>query len=247
MRAWRRTVVAVAALFVGWEAAAQELVVDLSDPVVAITAGFAGTDLLLFGATQGSGDVVLIVRGPLQDEVVRRKERVGGVWVNRRQVVFEQVPSYYFVAGNRPLDEFVPEEIARLHQIGIAHLVLSPHLEQPIVEEYEVFRDALVRNKQRQGLYAREPGNLIFRGKHLFRSDVHFPANVPTGTYGIDVYLIRDGRIAASQTTLLNVRKFGLEAEVFDFAHRHSAAYGLLAIIIAVVAGWLGNAVFRMS
>ncbi len=46
---------------------------------------------------------------------------------------------------------------------------------------------------------------------------------------------------------MLEVRKVGFEARVYDFAHRYSAIYGLLAIVLAVVAGWLGSVFFRRA
>ncbi len=227
--------------------AAEELVVDLSRSVVAITAGFVGSELLLFGATDGKGDLVVVVRGPLRDESVRRKERVAGVWVNRDEVVFTGVPAFYAVASNRPMEEFLPAEVAANNRIGLANLLLLPHGKQRYVEDYDAFREALIRNKQRQGLYSRQAGNVIFLSSRLFRTQIRFPANVSVGTYGIDVYLVRDGEIVTVDTTLLNVRKFGFEAGVFDFAHRHAMAYGVLAIFIAAVAGWLASVMFRES
>lgn len=97
----------------------QPLVADLSKHLVAITTGFAGTDVLLFGATDGPGDVVLVVRGPEQDVVVRRKDKVAGlVWANVESVTFEGVPSFYKVAASRPLEEFMAPELRERHRIG---------------------------------------------------------------------------------------------------------------------------------
>ena len=41
---------------------ANTLVADLSRHLVGISTGFAGTDVLLFGATESKGDVLVIVR-----------------------------------------------------------------------------------------------------------------------------------------------------------------------------------------
>ena len=43
---------------------AQSIVADLSTREVAISTGFTGADLLLFGATEGSGDMIVTVVGP---------------------------------------------------------------------------------------------------------------------------------------------------------------------------------------
>ncbi len=253
MTAGPRRIAGFVAAAIAWAAAlalpaaAEDLVVDLSAPVVAITTGFTGADLLLFGVVAGSGDVIVVVRGPARDETVRRKKRIVGVWVNRDQIAFEQVPSFYVVASNRPLNDFITPELRLDNQIGVSSLELKPKDKSLDPIEVARFRDALVRGKQKLGLYGQRPGNVTFLGNRLFRTTINFPANVATGTYGIDVYLVRDNKIVSWKTTLMTVRKFGFEAGVFDFAHRHALAYGVLAILIAAMAGWLASAVFRRA
>ena len=58
---------------------------------------------------------------------------------------------------------------------------------------------------------------------------------------------MRDGMIVSDQLTPLVVRKVGLEAEIYQFAHQHSALYGIIAIVIALGAGWLAGVVFRRA
>jgi len=226
---------------------ASEITVDLADPVVQITAGFSGTDLLLFGVAPGDGDIVIVVRGPIHDQIVRKKDQVLGVWVNRDEIVLEDVPAFYAMASNRSLDEFLPGGIANIHQIGLENLRFHPKDKSHISENWDHFRHAVLRNKQQQKLYTWDPLPLIFKGNRLFRTKVRFPANVSVGTFGIETYLIRKGELVDSHTTLLNVRKFGMEARVYDFAHHQSFAYGMLAILIACLAGWAANAAFRKA
>ena len=61
----------------------------------------------------------------------------------------------------------------------------------------------------------------------------------------IGLYLIRDGDVVSAQTTPLSVSKVGFSAEIYEFATRDSVFYGILAIMMAVGAGWLAGAVFR--
>ena len=57
---------------------AQAVVADLSDHLIAVTAGFSGTKLLLFGATDGeAADGIIVVRGPAEQVVVRRQDSLG--------------------------------------------------------------------------------------------------------------------------------------------------------------------------
>ena len=151
------------------------------------------------------------------------------------------------MASNRSLDDFLPGGIANIHQIGLENLQFNPKDKSIPQEDWDHFRYAVLRNKQKQGLYTWDPVPLVFKSNRLFRTKIRIPANVSVGTFGIETYLIRKGELADSHTTLLNVRKFGLEASVYNFAHRQSFAYGIVAIVIACFAGWAANAAFRKA
>lgn len=224
--------------------AAEPLVADLSKHLVAITTGFAGTDVLLFGAVEGEGDVVVVVRGPNRAETVRRKDRQAGIWINSGRAEIANAPSFYRVAATRPLAEIAPPAVLERHQIGLAHLDLAIQAEDGAVAAAE-YREALIRLKQKKGLYGDAVQDIGFLGQRLFRTDVHFPANVPVGTYLVEVYLLANGEVVSAQTTPLVISKIGIGADVYDFAHQQAALYGIIAIILAATAGWLAAVAFK--
>ncbi len=230
-------------------AQAAPLVADLSKHLVAITAGFSGAEVLLFGAIDEPGDVVVIVRGPLRSVTMHRKSRVLGIWANTAKLTFDEVPSFYAIASSRPLESIAGPSVLARHTMGIDQLRRSLKLPRAKASENvkQVWQEALLRNQQRLGLYPTEVGRVGFLGDRLFRTRVEFPANVPTGAYRAEVYLLVDGRVASAQTTPLIVSKVGVEADIFDFAYQHSAIYGVIAILIALVAGWLAHIAFRRA
>ena len=228
-----------------FSARGQSLVADLSSHLISVTAGFAGTDLLLFGSVADEGDVIVVLRGPDSRVAVRKKERsVVGIWVNKSEIVFTGVPSFYRVASSRPLDQFKRGRVLEVHEIGLENLRFTAAT--PVSEELEnQFHSALIRNKQRQALYSGEGLPISFLGERLFRTRISVPSNVPTGTYTVTVYLVRAGNVISAQSIPLVVSKIGVGARVYDFAHQHAAGYGLLAVAMALFAGWLGSALFR--
>lgn len=235
------------ALWLRPAAAAEPLVADLSKHLVAITTGFAGTDVLLFGAVEevpGGGDVVVVVRGPNRAEIVRRKARSMGVWMNSGLAEIADAPSFYRVAATRPLTEIAPRPVLDRHQIGLDSLELAIRPRDRKADSGQ-YREALLRLKQAQGLYAGKIEDISFLSNRLFRTDVHFPANVPVGTYLVEVYLMAGGEVVSAQTTPLVVSKIGLGADLYDFAHQRAAIYGIIAILLAAGAGWAAALVFR--
>jgi uncharacterized protein (TIGR02186 family) len=222
------------------------LVADLSSHLVPITSGFTGTDVLLFGATDGAGDIVVVVRGPARDVEVRRKQRFGPIWVNATSVTMHDAPSYYRMASSRPLDEFVPVTLKQRYQLGLDNLRLEPTNDK-VGTAITTFRDALIRLKTEDGLYSEELGSVSLMSNRLFRTELHFPANVPTGTYLVEVYLFRDGAVTSAEIVPFTVSKIGVGADIYDFAHNYGAVYGLLAVLLAIGAGYAASAVFRRT
>lgn len=220
----------------------QDLVADLSHHEVAITSGFTGEDLLLFGAIEGEGQIVVVVTGPRETVTVRHKARVAGIWVNTKSMTFENVPSYYAVAATGSLDT-IDSDVRSRQEMGLDHLNLRTAGAPK--DEVHSFREGLIRNQVRNGFYAANTGRISVQADRLFRTWISFPANVVTGIYTVSVYYIRDGSTVHAQTTPLRVSKIGVGAYVFRFAHTNSAAYGVFAIVIAVLAGWLAAVIFR--
>jgi len=199
---------------------------------------------VLFGATDGPGDIIAVVRGPEREMTVWRKDKLAGLWINAESMTYTNVPSFYAVASSRPLDEVLSPGAASLYRIGTANLRLQS--KPPLTgERVQRFAKALVEEQQRSGLIANETGKIAFLGERLFRATFAFPANVPTGSYLVEVFLAKDRDVVGGQTTPLRVEKVGIDAEVSDFARRDAALYGAIAVLTALVAGWLASLPFR--
>ena len=230
-------------------AKADELTIDLSEEMVAITTAFDGASLLLFGATEGQqGDVIIVVRGPDGDEIVRRKEHKIAIWVNGAEMTFEGIPSYYAVLSSKPLNDLLPDSVLEAEQIGAQHLSYTvSNVKGDDLDESEFFT-ALIRNKVSTGLYVdHEEDGVRFMGDHLFRTDLTVPSTVDVGDYTLKTYLVRDGAIINTYDTDMQIKKIGVEAMVYNFAHEHAFFYGILAVIIAAMAGWTANVIFRKA
>ena len=107
------------------------------------------------------------------------------------------------------------------------------------------FRAALIRNKSRQLLYHDRLGTVAFVGEQLFRASFAFPANSPIGHYRADIFLIQSNRLISKRSTALEITKTGLEAALYRNAHDRPWLYGLLAVAVALMAGWLAGVIFR--
>lgn len=219
---------------------ARPIVTDLAVRSVDIDHDFTGLDILLFGARNDVGRIFVVLRGPKKDYVVRKKEKVAGIWVNKQSVKFENVDSFYAIAGGN-LADVRNDHLLDSLGIGIENIALKTNSKSIDVE---TFRKALIANKQEEDLYAREMTKISFWDETLFRTVLKFPKNIERGLYTAEVYLFDDGLLSAVQSTPIKVSKIGFEAFVFDLAQNQKLLYGIICVFMALAAGWTANTIF---
>jgi len=232
---------------------------DVSARTVSVTSSFNGTEIVIFGAVDNSQQpsaesgiyqVLIVVEGVPGRIVARRKNNVAGLWLNTSSATFDLVPSYYAVASTQPIDEIASEEFRASHGIGFQHLRFMPAFGQSqalSTEDLKEFREAIVRLKQKEGLYVQDQFSVAFIGRSLFRSTIELPANVTVGPFETRVYLFRDEKLLSQYTIRLNLEREGIERHLHFFAFRFPTLYGIMTVAIAMAAGLIASAVFRKS
>ena len=232
---------------------------DVSARTVSVTSSFNGTEIVIFGAVDNSQqpsaesgyyDVVIVVEGVPGRVVARRKNNVAGLWLNTSSATFDAVPSYYAVASTRPLDEIASDEFRASHGIGFQHLRMMPAFGQAQAlssEDLKEFREAVIRLKQKDGLYVQDPYSVAFIGRSLFRSAIELPANVTVGPFTTRVLLFRQEQLLSQYSVRLSLEREGLERHLHAFAFSFPTLYGFATVAIAVAAGLLASTVFRKS
>jgi uncharacterized protein (TIGR02186 family) len=232
---------------------------DVSARSVAVTSSFNGIEIVIFGAVDNSQqpsaesgfyDVMIVVEGVPGRIVVRRKSNVAGLWLNTSAATFDLVPSYYAIASTRPIDEIASEEFRASHGVGFQHLRLTPAFGQTqalSTEDVEEYKRAIVRLKQKQGLYIQDNFSVAFIGRSLFRATIVLPANVTVGPFETRVYLFREEKLLSQYSVRLNLEREGLERHLHGFAFGYPTLYGLMTVAIAVAAGLIASTVFRKT
>jgi uncharacterized protein (TIGR02186 family) len=239
------TILTLVFLFFASPASTAPLVADLSNYSIAMDAGFNGTRLFLFGVRNDSGDIVVVVRGPKKNYMIRKKEKFAGVWVNHDRMKFYDVPDFYAVASSRPLSEI--NKSALFTRLGIGEENLFVNASSAVeTDKFSEFQTAFLDHQHSKRLYATNPDNIGFMSETLFKTVIEFSDNIPPGDYTAEIYLISDGQVIGMQSTPISVVKSGLDAFIYNFAHNSPALYGISAIILALSAGWLTGRLFEV-
>jgi uncharacterized protein (TIGR02186 family) len=237
-------------------ARAERLIVSVSNHRVTVTPNYSGEELVLFGsverdaqtpANRNSYDLVVTVSGPRADMVTRRKERKFGIWINTDSRQFLKVPTYLALFSNRPFEAIASPEVLRRQQVGLNNVLLTQRVgpDYADVVPDDAFRSAFVRLRKQHGLYREETSAVTFLTPTLFRTSIPLPAEVPIGTYNVEIKLFADGALVTKTDTAFEIVKVGFEQFVANTARQHGFVYGLATAFMALMTGWMASIVFR--
>ncbi|HRO15377.1 MAG TPA: TIGR02186 family protein [Paracoccus sp. (in: a-proteobacteria)] len=234
------------------EEPAEQLVAGLSQDAVSITTSFTGSEILIYGAIKRNAPapagpdlgVIVTVEGPSQSVTVRRKERVGGIWVNTDSLQIGAAPDFYVVATSGRLDLMLDrdEDVRFRISPSLAMRAFAGPVDIPDATD---FTAALLRLRTESDRYRIDQGSVRIVDQTLFRADVRLPSNLIEGEYKTRIFLLRDGRVIDVHRAPIEVRKVGLERWLYHLALFRPFWYGLMSLAIAMAAGWAASAAFR--
>jgi hypothetical protein len=194
-----------------------------SDRHISIDTQFDGRYLWVFGARNDPGDVVVVIRGPKKHYMIRKKERIAGLWIHK------------------PLSNM-------LHHHLLKRLALNEDaipLLTPLPEQLTHFAQALWEAKKANQLYIQEPKPFQFIGNILFKVGIALPSHISEGIYTVEIYLMNNEQLSASHITSLYVEKVGFDAWVSHMSYQYPFFYGVVAILIALMMGYVVNSLFN--
>lgn len=235
-------------------AEAERLASSVSRAEVSITSSFDGETLTFFGniepdagasksTVQGPYHIVVVVTGPLQTRIARRKDSLFGIWLNTRQVTFEAFPSFFHILSDAKLETITDP-------ITLAQMQIMPEQQARLAARSDwwnavVFGTELVRLMDESGYFGMHEQGVLFRSDSFYSAQLTLASDVPPGPYLAHTYLFKDGKVIAEKSDGFSVRKSGFERFLGIAAVEQPLLYGLCAVVLALFTGWLGGVVFR--
>ena len=250
-----RLVLALLCLLAVPAAAQESVVTGLSADEIALNATFDGSELFLFGAIRRDGpvpeeagplDIVITLKGPPRDVMVRRKERRFGIWVNSDSVEVRRAPSFYAVATTAPLDRILSQTAQLRYGIGMDQAVrrVGGHAS---LTDTAPFTEALIRLKEGNGSYVQAAGAVKVAEETLFQTRIEMPANLVEGDYAAEFFLVRDFGVVYNGETLIRVEKTGIERWLYNLSVAEPLLYGIGSVLLALAAGWVAATAFHLG
>jgi len=218
----------------------------LSPETIEMGAFYDGARLRMEGKAPSGSKVMVVLRGVSKDEVFNKKDRVGPIWINVDKVHVTGPPSLFLrfssedvhtFLGRQTIDAYALDELSIRNRM---HIRTEHGLRDP--EALRLIGDQYVDLKKKEGSYRRIADRVhvtdIGNGEARYTLEIGWPKLATPGSYQVEVYACRDGRIVGQSGAALQLVEVGFPAFMAAAAREHPYGYGILAVILAVIAGF---------
>jgi hypothetical protein len=229
-------------LFTVSSAAAQDVARMTVEPqAINIGALYNGTTLTANGSLPADSEAIVRFMGTACELHMKVRGKVGGImWMNLDSITFKGVPSVCLVSSAVDLNRLEANGGASIRVLRLSGLKGSFMIEGNGGGHENAFEEFL-KLKQKEGLYREMFGNISYgsasEGQKTFRAEVPIPSRLSPGAYMVELDAVRNGEVIARAEQPVTVSLVGFPALLAGLAFGHSALYGILATIIALLAG----------
>jgi uncharacterized protein (TIGR02186 family) len=234
-------------LFLFSNAVVAEAYFDISENNIKIETNFIGKEVIIFGILNDDQETIMTIKGPEKNAVIQKKERILGFWFNTKKITYNQIPSIFFIASSNEIEDILPTSTIIKEELSFDYLLENKTSQRNFISDIslDTWKSNFVRIKKNKNLFKEYEIENI--DNKLFQTRIFFPAKSIPGEYKVNVYQIKDNLILNKKEKVITLKKSGIGNQIYNFAHKNAAAYGLFAIIFAVLSGFLAATLFRRS
>ncbi|RPI37733.1 MAG: hypothetical protein EHM54_02385 [Nitrospiraceae bacterium] len=227
-----------------------ELTVTPNHDRISIDFFYHGSSVSVRGVSDPDADLVIKISAPDGHQALRQKGKVGGVlWMNVGTIDFENVPSLYFLASSKKIDDILGSDEMAKDVLG--YEALKEHVEmKPVKDENEKTKwfGEFIKYKENSKLFSVSSGNITFSqkdGKQNYYTLFDWPYQAAPGEYTVTVYAVKNNRIVEKAESKVRVEQAGIVKSLAGMAKNNAAVYGILSILAALGAGFGVGLIFR--
>ncbi len=219
----------------------------LSPPVIEMGTFFKGARLTVIADIPPKTQTVMEVVGCEANEHLMRKGRRGGLYLNVGELEVWGVPKVYLVMSS---EAGLLTGRGAEYPWGLEALRKKLNMKGDIAsgEKEQLSRD-FIRLKESEGLYATLPGAIKMStgaaGVTQIQGSFSLPAKIPPGTYTVRLVVLQEGEVKEVRQAQFEVKMVGFPAFLAQLAYDQAVIYGLVAIVIAILAGALMGFLFK--
>jgi uncharacterized protein (TIGR02186 family) len=227
----------------------EEKITDLriTPSVIEVGTFFNGTQVQVTAALTERCDIVVKLVGKDESVVLNKKERKALFWLNTAKDTVKYAPSIYILAFSDALNELSGKEELEKEMLGYNSLQEKILFKSSLPLTGKEFTE-FIKLKEHNGCYKIYKGAVIkldSNGEQVLQAHLDIPSFIPVDDYDILIYCFKNGVLTDKSVINLSVEKVGLPLFISNLANESPSIYGILAIVLAMLAGVMIGMIFN--
>lgn len=227
--------------------------IHMEPNLISIGATYNGARVSISGEIPEDSEVLIRVSKEAENADLFKKGHVLGMfWMNVGEITFHNVPGVYmlYLPDAIPESAIAGEPKFKQLDIGLNALEQQASITPDDGTKERQFRE-FVKLKKSEGLYGVHENAVRYHPSESnpamksFSCELEIPPAMHQGAYPVTTVILKDGRVYQTDTRTLKIEETGLPAMVASLAVDHGAVYGVLATLIAIMAGLLMGVIFK--
>jgi Putative transmembrane protein (Alph_Pro_TM) len=207
---------------------------------------FQGAPMSITATVPPQSLSIIEIKGESHKLELLRKGRRGGLWMNVGEVNVQAAPSMYLMLTNESGAILKKDLGANFGYAALKNIIrFSGKLPKTGTD---VLFEQFLQLKESEGLYGIFPGAIKVNETNSegvkIEGNINLPSNIAPGTYQVVLSVVKDEKLLEQEITEFTVEMKGLPKLLSSLAFEHALLYGSLAVIIAIVSGFLMGFVF---
>ncbi len=225
---------------------AAKVSINLEPAVINISAFYNGSSVKISGTIPAKAEAFIRLSGLKREIHLKKKGKVAGIlWMNTGDVVFKDVPDTYILLTSSGLKDEIDSP-----QSSLGFTALENQIEiEPADSDKSFLVGEFVKLQKKNLVYASDDNAVQYatsdNGLRTFTAVATIPPKMKPGTYTIEVFALENGSVTGTATKTLTVKEVGFPKQLANLAFNHSLLYGIMAVLVALVAGLITGVLFK--
>ncbi len=234
----------------GAATSAQALTCTVSPDKVPVGITYHGAKITVSGESQAGDELIVKISTEPKESHLRYIGKAANlVWMKQGDMTFKNVPAVYQLYSTREIDRLLDKQAQTADQIGFAAIEEAAEIETTAPDaDRAKWLEQFIKFKTSEKVYKIEEGTITRQhgaSGDQYRLEAGWPYQASPGDYKVEVLAVRDGSVVDRASTTLNVAQVGAVEQLSDLAFNRAAIYGVLSIVVALVAGFGVGALFK--
>lgn len=228
---------------------AEEVAQDGRHPTIRISpatieknAFYNGCRVRIEGTVGSGSKAVIAIRGPEHADTFTKKVHLGPIWLNSGKVNISGVPTVFLCFSAEPLDRMLDRKSIDQYELDGEAIAWRMKFEPDQGPKDDFVGANYLALRIRQGRYRFGHGEISMGASDgastAFSLEFEWPKTAPSAPYEVWLYEVREGAVVGVASIPLEVKRVGFPAWIAKLANNHSSQYGILAVVIAAMAGF---------